>query len=122
MSGIILSVNGGSSSLKVSLFAPTYDGPKHLATCNISSIGSQDTSFSSTSRDVTDQEKDMASVKDHASALEHVLAHFFRAVTSPEDVTHVCHRVVHGGDYNEHIAVDPDAIHHLEAVTELAPL
>lgn len=122
MSGIVLSINAGSSSLKVSLFAPTFDGPKHLATCNVSSIGAEGTSFSSTSKAVSEEEKGMNNVQDHDSALQHILRHLFRTTTSQEDITHVCHRVVHGGEYKEHIKIDSDALHHLEALTELAPL
>jgi acetate kinase len=122
MSSIVLCVNAGSSSLKVSLFAPSYDGPKHLATCNITSIGSDETSFSSTSKDISDNEKDVKSIQDHDSALRHVLSHLFRTTTSIEDISHVCHRVVHGGEYKEHIKVDPNSLHQLEALTELAPL
>jgi acetate kinase len=122
MSSIVLSVNAGSSSLKVSLFAPSYHGPKHLATCNITSIGSDGTSFSSTSKDISDSEKDVKNIQDHDSALQHILSHLFRTTTSIEDISHVCHRVVHGGDYKEHIKVDPNSLHHLEALTELAPL
>jgi len=122
MPGLVLSVNAGSSSLKVSLFAPTNDGPKHLATCNIASIGSDNTSFSSTFNDVLEDEKDMRGVQDHDSALKHVLSHLFRTTTSVEDITHTCHRVVHGGEYKEHIKIDSNALRSLEAITELAPL
>jgi acetate kinase len=123
MSKVILSVNAGSSSLKVSLFAPTASGgPSHLATCSVSSIGSSGTEFKSTLQDVSNEEKDMQSVTDHDAALEHILGHLFRTTTSQEAITHVCHRVVHGGDYKEHILIDEDALHHLEALIELAPL
>jgi acetate kinase len=30
--------------------------------------------------------------------------------------------VVHGGEYKEHVKIDADSLHHLEALTELAPL
>lgn len=123
MSNIILSVNAGSSSLKVSLFAPTASGgPSHLATCTVSSIGSKGTEFKSTSHNVSDEEKDMQHVTDHDAALEHILGHLFRTTTSQEAITHVSHRVVHGGDYQEHILIDDDALRHLEALIELAPL
>lgn len=122
MSGIVLSVNSGSSSLKVSLYAPSFEGPKHLATCNVDSIGTDGTTFSSTSKDVSEEEKDMKDVQDQDSALQHILKHLFRTTASQEDISHVCHRVVHGGEYKESIKIDSDALHHLEALTELAPL
>lgn len=122
MSGIILSVNAGSSSLKVTLFAPTYQGPKHLATCTVSNIGSKDTEFSSSVQDVLSEEKDMNNVKDHDTALQHVLGHFFRTTTSEQDISHACHRVVHGGEYKERAVINSETLHHLDALTELAPL
>jgi acetate kinase len=123
MSNLILSVNAGSSSLKVSLFAPTASGgPYHLVTCSVSSIGSSGTEFKSTLRDVSDEERDTRTVTGHDAALEHILGHLFRTMTSREAITHVCHRVVHGGDYQEHILIDEDALHYLEALIELVPL
>jgi acetate kinase len=122
MSSLVLSVNAGSSSLKVSLFAPTFDGTSHLATCSVSSIGSEGTEFKSTSQDVSDEERKMQNVKDHDSALGHILGHLFRTTTSQEDITHVCHRVVHGGDYTERVTIDQDTLYHLEGLIELAPL
>ncbi|KAG8834728.1 hypothetical protein FRC17_007452, partial [Serendipita sp. 399] len=123
MSGIILSVNAGSSSLKVSLFAPTADGPKHLATCSVDSINADATaSFKSTVKDISEQEKDLTNVRDHDGALQHVLKHLFRTTTSEEDVTHVCHRVVHGGTFKKRVVIDDKSLHHLEALIELAPL
>ncbi|KAG8781399.1 hypothetical protein FRC15_008809 [Serendipita sp. 397] len=123
MSGIILSVNAGSSSLKVSLFGPTADGPRHLATCTVESIGADGTaSFNSTVKDISDQEKDVKDVKDHDGALQHILKHLFRTTTSEEDVTRVCHRVVHGGNFKKRVLIDDQSLHHLEALIELAPL
>jgi acetate kinase len=122
MSGTVLSVNAGSSSLKVTLLAPTKDGPRHLATCTVSNIGSDGTSLSSSVHDVSDEEKDMRNVKDHDTAFQHVLEHFFRTTTSEQDISHACHRVVHGGEYKERVVIDSNTLHHIEALTELAPL
>jgi acetate kinase len=64
----------------------------------------------------------MNNVNNHDTALQHVLEHFFRTTTSEHDISHACHRVVHGGEYKEQVVIDSDTLHHLEALTELAPL
>ena len=122
MAGIILAINAGSSSLKVSLFAPTFEGPKHLATCTVDAINTDKPSFSSSIEDVNDEEKNLKEVKGHDEALRHILNHLFRTTTSAEDLTHVCHRVVHGGDYKQRQLIDGATLHHLESLIELAPL
>lgn len=122
MAGIVLSVNAGSSSLKVSLFAPTFEGPKHLATCTVDAINTDQPSFTSSVKDINDEEKNVRRVKDHDEALRYILNHLFRTTTSAEDLTHVCHRVVHGGDYQKRQPINEDSLHHLESLIELAPL
>ncbi len=46
----------------------------------------------------------------------------FDAINRKEDIAIVCHRVVHGGDYETPQVIDADTYHHLEALTDLAPL
>ena len=43
-------------------------------------------------------------------------------ISRREDITHVCHRIVHGGDYPDAHIIDQDTYHHLEDLTDLAPL
>ena len=43
-------------------------------------------------------------------------------IREKEHVTHVCHRVVHGGDYPGPRIIDKDVFGHLTELTELAPL
>lgn len=38
------------------------------------------------------------------------------------DIGMICHRVVHGGDYDAPQLIDSTTYHHLEALTDLAPL
>ena len=46
----------------------------------------------------------------------------FSAIKKKEDIAIVCHRVVHGGDYETPQIINEDTYHHLEALTDLAPL
>lgn len=120
MSSIILSINAGSSSLKVSIYGPTIDGPSHIATATVSNIEARP-AFESSKKDLADKEKDASNIHDHDSALAHILNHLFRLV-GMEDITHVCHRVVHGGEYEDRVLITDEALHHLESLSDLAPL
>lgn len=44
------------------------------------------------------------------------------AVGKKEDVAIACHRVVHGGDYDTPKVINEETYHHLEELTDLAPL
>jgi len=120
MSNIILSINAGSSSLKVSIYGPTADGPKHVVTATLSSIKAEP-EFKSSHIDLSDKEKDTSKVKDHDSALAHILNHLFRLV-GKEDITHVCHRVVHGGEYENRVLINNETLRHLDSLSDFAPL
>lgn len=120
MSGIILSINAGSSSLKVSIYGPTVDGPKHIATVTVSNIETEP-EFESSRNNLSDKERDTSNINDHDSALAYILNHLFRLI-GKEDITHVCHRVVHGGEYEDRVLITNETLHHLDNLSDLAPL
>lgn len=64
----------------------------------------------------------MKKVEDHDTALQHILSHFFRTTVGKEDITHVCHRVVHGGHYEDRAVITNDSLHHIDELSDLAPL
>lgn len=43
-------------------------------------------------------------------------------VASDRDLAYVCHRVVHGGDYQDAVEINDETLHHLEDLEDLAPL
>lgn len=136
----ILSLNAGSSSLKISLFSllpkdsEVHEGnillePVSLVlTSSISDISSSparftfelaDSAFSPTSN--TDDSTD--AITDHASAFHH----FIRTLESSTSIDHqsivyICHRVVHGGDYTQPIIITKSSYNHIEKLSDLAPL
>jgi acetate kinase len=136
---LILAANAGSSSLKLSLFLLVADrknlNPNEepvflLATYSVSNIG---TSFAklSYSLDVSlpNRQADLpSSVNSHTAAFEHFLQILF---TDPDftssgyerhNITHVCHRVVYGGDFADSVIVENPTYERLEALSDLAPL
>ncbi|KAI0783688.1 Acetokinase family-domain-containing protein [Abortiporus biennis] len=145
-SGLILSVNAGSSSLKISLYrltesfrnaydpSPTSDPVQLLLTSNVTSISSPPASFSFSVSDSASASLTLApntqakkqpvdSIKDHATAFSHFLDYLkSQANIGREQIVHVCHRVVHGGDYFEPVVINQESYQHIERLSDLAPL
>ncbi|EIN09768.1 acetate and butyrate kinase, partial [Punctularia strigosozonata HHB-11173 SS5] len=135
--GLILSVNAGSSSLKISLFKPSGSSSSDkdpvadlLLESSIDDLSSpparftlkhEDASPSDSSQDVKKEQKD--DIKDHASAFSYFLDHLeHESGIKKADIQQVCHRVVHGGDYAEPVTISSETYHHIEKLTDLAPL
>ncbi|KAG6821461.1 hypothetical protein H0H93_010185 [Arthromyces matolae] len=110
----ILSVNAGSSSLKISLFDVT-EGVELVLTCNISNISSPPAKFAFNS----DEAESVPSITDHSSAFDHFLT---RCPSESSSIAFVCHRVVHGGDYTAPVVIDYQAYDRIAALSDLAPL
>ncbi|TFY79596.1 hypothetical protein EWM64_g4412 [Hericium alpestre] len=139
-SGLILSLNSGSSSLKISLYrrvsaghiedTPDANPVTLLLISSIESISSEPTfSFSvadgdSISPDTRSVKNEAApDIKDHATAFAHFLDYLkSEALIEREEIVHVCHRIVHGGDYFKPITINAESYHYIERLSDLAPL
>jgi len=130
MSKSILSVNAGSSSLKLSLYqiSEGKQSPELVINSSISGLNS-DPKFSYKnvkSKDEQDISKKGIDAKSDQDALEHFLQQLEqdKSFDGKDTITHICHRVVHGGNLGEKgPAIVDDAIYkELQAVTGLAPL
>jgi acetate kinase len=132
---LILSVNAGSSSLKIALFSHSKESENTqrdrepitlLLTSSISNISSPPAKFSferTESGEKDTKEEDLTSVKDHASAFAHFLDYLKNeASIDRNEIAHVCHRVVHGGDYTDPVVISDESYHHIEKLSDLAPL
>jgi len=124
----ILSVNSGSSSLKISLYGLSEPSkqPSLILESQIDNISAPPALFTfkskaSKAESVKDQKQD--DITDHASAFDYFL-HFSQkeAGIRREDISHICHRVVHGGDYLDPVLIKKDTYHHIETLSDLAPL
>ncbi|KAK0467027.1 acetate and butyrate kinase [Desarmillaria tabescens] len=124
--GLVLAVNAGSSSLKISLYelreSPT---PCLLLTSSISNITAPPAkiSFKLVSTEPKNTVSNVPSITDHASAFAHFL-HVLQGETDidKDAIVNVCHRVVHGGDYSDPVVISDETYHHIERLTDLAPL
>lgn len=130
MSPILLSINSGSSSVKVSVYdiSPGQE-PKELAEAQIDGLTAPppQMKYSRASKTIFKLQALSTSIKTQVDAFKHILNHLledpsFPALSATSSITIACHRVVHGGDYSEPQPITPDTLHHLEALTELAPL
>ena len=133
--GLILALNAGSSSLKVSLFRRTdkraagsgHDVVDLLLASSITGISSPPASFSfqlASHKQGREMKKEpVDSIKDHTSAFAHFLDHLQNeSKIGRESIVYVCHRVVHGGDFYEPVIVDSESYQHIEDLSDLAPL
>lgn len=127
----ILSINAGSSSLKLSLYSPTksesHEPLTHLVTASFSSISSAPPAKFSVKPGELDikptKEEDVADVGDHAAAFARFLEFLqVECRIDKGDVMYLCHRVVHGGGYDKPIVIDQTSFHQIEALSDLAPL
>ncbi|KAI5361945.1 Putative aliphatic acid kinase, short-chain, ATPase, nucleotide binding domain-containing protein [Septoria linicola] len=129
MAKIILAINAGSSSVKVSVFSfesPTKD-PKQLAEIQISGLTAPPAKLKYTRGDLKIKDQEVQDVDSQQSAYEYIIKHLTEDSGLPElkhrdDIEFACHRVVHGGDYDRPTRIDRDTYHHLEKLSDLAPL
>jgi acetate kinase len=110
---MILVINAGSSSLKVSLFLADLT---QIADGMVSDIGAEATLK-------LDGKTASIGAPDHASALAQMMAALESAGHKNTGITAAAHRVVHGGTYfSEPAHVTPKVIDAIRACVPLAPL
>ena len=100
MTGRLLTLNAGSSSIKFALFDPTAGLQTPLQAGQVDGIGTR------------------SGPADHAQALRQVME---RIGNTP--ITAVGHRIVHGGtQFDQPRLIDDDVLQGIEGLTSLAPL
>ena len=126
---IILAINAGSSSVKVSVY--TVGGPSHtpiqLADTQISGLTAPPATLDYQRGSARTKGKEINDVTKQEDAFEYIVNHLIKEdglseISSKDSITHACHRIVHGGDYPGAHVIDADTYHTLEELTDLAPL
>lgn len=135
MKKVILSINAGSSSVKISVYtAEAHCRPTKHAEAQISGLTSPPAKLSyiregvtvAKDQDLSDDKKLKDSTQD--SAFRAILATLIddsdlSQVSKKEDIAIVCHRIVHGGNFRSAQIIDDAATYHrLEELNDLAPL
>lgn len=122
----MLAVNAGSSSVKLTFF--TYEKtPKVIATAQISGITAPPPALKYTHGSNTTKETLKEKLSTPQDAFKYLLARCFSdpelsEVASTDDLAYICHRVVHGGDYDRAVMINDETYHRLEELEDLAPL
>ncbi|KAF4300785.1 putative acetate kinase protein [Botryosphaeria dothidea] len=129
MTKIILSANAGSSSVKVSVYTSNGNPQelKQLAEASVSGLTAPPAKLSYERGDVKIKNKEIDGSKTQDEAFKYIIEHLLNDDGLPElqhrdDVEFVCHRVVHGGDYPKAQVIDENIYHHIETLSDLAPL
>ncbi|MCJ1473044.1 hypothetical protein MMC13_001693 [Lambiella insularis] len=127
---IILAINAGSSSVKVSVYKSIDSGqpPSQLAEIQISGLTAPPATldYKRESKSIC-KGQETQGVNSQETAFENILDHLTQDHDLPDiadrnTITHACHRVVHGGDAPAPHVIDPPTYHRLEELMDLAPL
>ncbi|KAL2827078.1 Acetokinase family-domain-containing protein [Aspergillus cavernicola] len=122
----ILSVNAGSSSVKATFY--TFEKtPKAIANAQISGITAPPATFKYTFGDKQREEELKEELNTPQDAFKLLLKRCFTdpelsEITSSDDLAYICHRIVHGGDFESSVVIDDETYHQLEQLEDLAPL
>ena len=127
---IILSINSGSSSVKVAVYKSSdSDGPvpTYLAGAQISGLIAPPVKLTYARGPEKVKNQEVKDVKSNEDVCEHILSSIVEdkglpEMSSRDDIIYTCHRVVHGGDYPIAHIIDPETYSYLEELTHLAPL
>ena len=130
MRKIILSVNAGSSSVKVSVYnAESGQTPAQLAEAQLSGLTAPPVALDYVRDGQTIHKgKELKSeAMGQRDAFGMLLETLFKDEELPQirgkgDIAMVCHRIVHGGDYSKPQLISDDTYYHLEKLNDLAPL
>lgn len=129
MPRIILSINAGSSSVKVSVYEAkgNPDTPNQLAEAQVEGLTAPPTGLKYERGDEKIKGKELDGINTQEDAFRYILDYLTKDSGLPqlnqkEDIKFTCHRVVHGGDYPEAQIIDEDTYHHIETLSDLAPL
>jgi acetate kinase len=130
MPEIILSINAGSSSVKISVYKTPEDGssvPKQLAEATVEGLTAPPSKLKYERGDEKIKGQELENVTSQEDGFRYILDHLTNDPGLPElnrkeDIHFTCHRVVHGGDYPRSQVIDQETYHHIEELSDLAPL
>lgn len=130
MPGLILSINAGSSSVKVSVYSASSStaDPEQLAEAQIDGLTAPPPTLKyERGEQKVKGQKIEEKISNQKDAFRWILQHLENDEGLPQlrkkdDIGFTCHRVVHGGDYSGPKVVSDDVYTHVEELSDLAPL
>lgn len=126
MTKSILSVNAGSSSVKINFY--TLDNPpREIVDASVSGITAPPVVFKYKRGSEKHKEKLDVELATSQDAFKFLLERCFTdpqlsEVASPDDLEYICHRVVHGGNYDKPVVITDETYGSLKVIEDLAPL
>jgi acetate kinase len=126
----ILSINAGSSSVKVSVYSTTHTSsadPKELAVVQIDGLTAPPATFKYERGEEKIKGKELEEITSQEDAFKYILDHLTNddglpEISNKDDIEWATHRVVHGGDYARPQVIDQGTFEHIEELSDLAPL
>ncbi|POR36492.1 Putative acetate kinase [Tolypocladium paradoxum] len=127
---VILSINAGSSSVKISVYSADKNAaPRQIADTQVSGLTAPPAQlkYSRSGRSIIKDKTVDGHVQSQDDAFKVLLETLIddaelREVGSKGDVAIACHRIVHGGDYDDSQVITKETYHHLQELSDLAPL
>lgn len=126
---VILAINAGSSSVKISVYTAESQNanPQQVADAQVSGLTAPPSklTYSRGETSVHNGKEVEASGQDDAFSLlldTLISDEGLKEISQKDDISIVCHRIVHGGDYDEAQLITRNTYHHIEALSDLAPL
>ncbi|KAK2027016.1 acetate kinase [Colletotrichum zoysiae] len=127
---VILAINSGSSSVKISVYsAEPNQLPIQIAETAVSGLTAPPAQLTYTrgGDDIKTKEDLEDGLSTQDDAFKFLLKLLVEDSELPQikkknDIAITCHRIVHGGDYPSSQIITQDTYHHLEELSDLAPL
>ncbi|KAJ4313380.1 hypothetical protein N0V84_009458 [Fusarium piperis] len=127
---VILAINAGSSSVKISVYTSEKSAvPREIAEAQISGLTAPPAqlTYKRLGEKIIKAKEVNDAVKNQEDAFDLLLDTFvddkeLKEISSKQDISIASHRIVHGGDYDCSQIITQDTYHHLEELSDLAPL
>ncbi|KAI9837742.1 MAG: hypothetical protein M1819_006676 [Sarea resinae] len=130
MARVILAINVGSSSVKVSVYKAAQKGapPKHLLEAQVAGLTAPPATLTYQRGETNiKSQKIEHDIKSQEDAFTYLLDYMTNDKDLPDvshrdDINYACHRVVHGGDFPDAQIISKPTYHYIEQLSDLAPL
>lgn len=122
----ILAVNAGTSSVSITVY--NFDRPPtKIASATVAGLTAPPLVFKYSRGSEQTSQEIKNKVESPQDAFKHLIEHFLndpdlQVVTDKVDFAYVCHRVVHGGNFQNAVLITEETKKYLQHLKELAPL
>lgn len=127
---ILLAINAGSSSVKISVYSVASnrnESPSKIADLQVSGLTAPPAKLEYTRHGTVVKDKDTVEADSQDAAFKLLLDTLISdseltEISNSDDIAVTAHRIVHGGDYDDAKVINKETYHHLEELSDLAPL